>query len=45
MIKPYMIFDNKLTPKSSENAPENVKRAYNEFLEMIKQESENQPKY
>lgn len=45
LIKPYTILDNKLTPKLSENAPENVKRAYNEFLEMKKHESKNRPRY
>lgn len=44
LIKPYTIFDG-LTPKLSENAPENVKRAYNEFLEMKKHESKNRPRY
>ncbi|MDD6490337.1 MAG: hypothetical protein PUG48_11130 [Clostridia bacterium] len=45
LIKPYTILDNKLTPKLSKNSPENVKRAYNEFLEMKKHESKNRPRY
>ena len=42
LIRPYTIF-NGLTPTLSKNAPESVKKAYSDYIEMKKQESTSQP--
>lgn len=40
LIRPYIIL-NGLTPTLSKNVPENVKKAYNEYIEIKKQESKS----